>query len=54
MTTPAIPRRNYSGNATTVKIQGIVADNDDADDDDPMSHEVNFCRFFKFDLDNTQ
>jgi hypothetical protein len=43
MTTPAIPRRNYSGNATTVKIQGIVADNDDADDDDPMSHEVIFA-----------
>ena len=39
--TPAVPRRNYSGNATSVKIQGIVADNDDGDDDDPMSHEVN-------------
>jgi len=38
--TPAVPRRNYSGNATSVKIQGIVADNDDADEDDPMSHEV--------------
>ncbi len=38
--TPAVPRRNYSGNATSVKIQGIVADNDDGDEDDPMSHEV--------------
>ncbi len=38
--TPAVPRRNYSGNATSVKIHGIVADNDDADEDDPMSHEV--------------
>ena len=44
--TPAIPRRNYSGNATSVKIQGIVADHDDADDDDPMSHEVSVFPVF--------
>jgi hypothetical protein len=45
-TTPAIPRRNYSGQATTVKISGIVADNDDNDDDNPMAHEVKEFRTY--------